>query len=74
MELIITGGLIGAALGIALYVAEYVLLRRAAAERASKTKRSVELSHDEQRRLASVARFCWTLPPAFALGAWWILG
>lgn len=68
----IEGLIIGAVLAAVLLGAEYLLQRKEAVERAQRLKRAVELDGDQRRRIATMARFCFFIPPAFA-AAWWLM-
>lgn len=66
------GLLYGAGLAVLLLFAEYWLQRRIAVARAQEKKRAVELEPEQRRRIASMARFCIFIPPAFAAAFWLI--
>lgn len=67
------GGLIGLALAVFLVVMEYVLIKRAARERAARLHRkTVEADPSAQNRMHGILTFSLVLPFAFAL-AWWVL-
>lgn len=68
----VEGLLVGFALAAVLVVSEYLLLRKAAAERAEKFKSKVEFDDTQRRRIASLTRFCVFIPPAFAVAFWLI--
>ena len=72
MPIWLEGGLIGLALGAFLVLAEYVLIKKSAKERATRFHRKVEIDSSEHSRLRSIVKFAAVLPPAFAL-AWWFL-
>ena len=68
------GALVGAGVGLFLFVAEYLSVRAAARERAERRHQKVELEEAERRRIASNARFCLCMPPAFAAFFWLVWG
>jgi len=68
------GLLVGAGLAALLLFGEYWLQRKAALERAQKSKRALVLDPDQRKRISSMARFCLFIPPAFALFYWLIFG
>ena len=70
MNPLLTGALSGLGLAIAIYVFDYMMVSRNAAERAARTKRRPELDANERKALASLARFLILLPPAGALLFW----
>jgi hypothetical protein len=51
---------------------EWLLLRKAARERAEQFKSKLEFDDTQRRRIASLARFCVFIPPAFAAAFWLI--
>jgi hypothetical protein len=64
------GLLVGLAIAVVLVGAEFLLLRKAAAERAERFKTRIEFDDTQRRRIASLARFCVFIPPAFAIAFW----
>ena len=73
MPVWLEGGLIGLGVAAFLVAAEYLLIRKAARERAVRLHRKVaEVDSGEQNRLRSITTFSLFLPFAFA-AAWWIL-
>jgi hypothetical protein len=67
------GGLIGLALAVFLVAAEYMLIKRAARERAARLHRkTVEADPGGHNRMRGILTFSVVLPFAFAL-AWWVL-
>ena len=68
----IEGAIIGAAVGLVLVGAEYLLLSQAVNERAKRFKRKPEFDVTERRRMHSMTRFALLLPAAFALGFWMV--
>jgi hypothetical protein len=72
MPVYLEGALIGLAVAVFLVAAEYLLIKKAAKERAARFHRKVEIDSSEHNRIRSIATFSMFLPFAFALG-WWIL-
>jgi len=71
----VTGALVGLALAVAMLLFDYLSIKAGAAERAKRQfKKTVELDPTERKRLASMIRFCFFVPPAFAFFAWLIWG
>ena len=70
MNIILTGTLVGTGVALSLVVLEYVLLRRSSAERARKTHGKDVFDGSERSRMGSLARFCFWIPPAFAVLFW----
>ncbi len=68
----IEGALAGLGLAVVIYVLDYLMVTRNAAERAARYKKKAELDPTERRALASLLRFLLLLPPAGAL-LFWIL-
>ncbi len=68
----ITGAIAGLGLAIVIYVFDYMMVSRAAAERAARYKKKPEFEPTEKTALASLFRFLLLLPPAGAL-LFWIL-
>jgi hypothetical protein len=66
------GLLVGLALAAVLLGAEYLVLRRAAAEHAERFKTKIVFDDMQSRRIKSLARFCLFIPPAFAAAFWLI--
>ena len=73
INIILAGGLAGTGVALALLGLEYVLLRRGSAERAKKTHRRDVFDGAERSRMASLARYCVWMPPAFAVLFWLFL-
>ena len=67
------GALVGVAVGVVFYTADYMMLRASAAERGKKRNRSQELDATERKRLRALLTFCLFMPPAFAL-IFWVFG
>ena len=74
MNMAITGALVGAGVGLFLFVAEYLSVRSGALERAARKQQKYEFEDAERRRIASNARFCLCIPPAFAAFFWLVWG
>jgi hypothetical protein len=68
------GALIGAGIGAFLVLAEYVLLTKAAKDRAARLNRVAELDGVERNRIRSMVRFALLLPAGFALAFWFVWG
>ncbi len=68
----IEGALAGLGLAVVIYVLDYLMVTRNAAERAARYKKKAELDPTERRALAALLRFLLLLPPAGAL-LFWIL-
>jgi hypothetical protein len=66
------GLLVGFGLAALLVGSEWLLLRKAARERAEQFKSKLEFDDTQRRRIASLARFCVFIPPAFAAAFWLI--
>jgi hypothetical protein len=66
------GLLVGFGLAAVLVGSEWLLLRKAARERAEQFKSKLEFDDTQRRRIASLARFCVFIPPAFAAAFWLI--
>lgn len=72
MPIYVEGALIGLAVAVFLVMAEYLLIKKAARERAARFHRKVETDSSEHSRMRSITTFSILLPFAFAL-AWWVL-
>jgi hypothetical protein len=72
MPVWLEGGLIGLGIGAFLVAMEYLLIKKAARDRAVRLHRQVEIDPGEQNRMRSITSFSVVLPFAFA-AAWWIL-
>jgi hypothetical protein len=67
------GGLVGAALGVLLYLFEYSAINRALAERAvRKHVKKVDMDGSERARLRNLLWFCLLLP-FLGAGVGWLL-
>ena len=66
----LTGALVGLAIGVLLYIFEYVVLTKQSKERAVKLHRKPEFDQTERNRLSTVLRFNFILPLLFAAGFW----
>jgi len=74
MNITLTGALVGIAVALSLFAADYLMLRKGAAERAKERHRKYELNGAERSRIASIARFCAFIPPTFAAVFWLVWG
>ena len=74
MNMALMGALTGAGVALFLFVAEYLSVRKDAGERARRKNQKLELDDTERRRMASNARFCLLIPPAFAAFFWLLWG
>ena len=74
MEEAIKGAVLGGAIGIILVALEYMLLTKAAKERAEKLHRTPELDEVARLRIKTMARFAFVLPILFGLGFYLIWG
>jgi hypothetical protein len=73
MPVWLEGGLIGLGLGAFLVATEYMLIKKAARERAVRLHRKVvEADPGEHNRMRAIVTFSAVLPLGFAV-AWWIL-
>jgi len=70
----IQGALIGAAIGAALTLFEYLMISKAVNERAKRFNRKAEFDITDRRRMTTIGRFSMVLPFAFAAAFWWIWG
>jgi hypothetical protein len=68
------GFLIGLGIGATLIAFEYIMLSKAANERAKKLNRKAEFDGTDRRRMSTIMRFGAVLPIAFAFFFWWIWG
>jgi hypothetical protein len=67
----IQGALVGLGIGVAMFLFDYLALRRRAAERAKKAHKTVvELDQTDRGRIIALARFVVFLPVGFALLFW----
>ncbi len=74
MNIAVTGALVGLAAAVLLFVFDYMMIKRGAAERAKRNhKTEVTLDHIEKGRIAALLRFCLFLPPVLAF-AFWVIG
>lgn len=74
MHIAIQGALIGLLVAIVMFVADYLLIRKNAAERAKRRAKKAELEGSEKESIATLLRYCFFVPPAFALVFWLIWG
>lgn len=66
-----SGAITGFIVAVLLFVFDYMMLRRSAAERAQKNHKTiVEFDQTEKRRVASLVRFIVFLPLIFGIGNW----
>lgn len=73
MNAALQGLLVGVAVAVALFIFDYMMIRRGAAERAKRNHKTVvELDGTEKKRIAALLRFCVLLPPVLA-AAFWVL-
>ena len=72
MPIWLEGGLVGLGLGVLLVAAEYLLIKKAARDRAARLHRKVAVDPGEQNRMRAIGTFALGLPFAFA-AAWWML-
>jgi Na+/H+ antiporter NhaC len=67
----ISGAITGVIVAVLLFLFDYMMLRRSAAERAQKNhKTRVEFDQTERSRVASLVRFIVFLPVLFGIGNW----
>lgn len=74
MDAAIQGAMIGFAVAAGLLAVEYLMVRKAVDERGKRLNRKLEMEPTERGRIATMARFCVLVPPAFALFFWVIWG
>lgn len=74
MHIALQGLLIGAGVGVVLFLFEYFAAHKSAAERGKHQARKPELNQDERARITTMLRFGFILPIAFAIGFWWVWG
>jgi len=72
MHIALQGMLIGAGLGIALVLFEYVAITREVAERSKRVAKKVEWDSNQKSRMRGMINFGVILPIAGAIGAWWV--
>jgi len=71
MNELIKGALVGLGIAVFLFVFDYVMIRRGAAERAKRNHTTVvTLDSTEKKRIGSLLRFCVALPPVLAVAFW----
>ncbi|HEY3075368.1 MAG TPA: hypothetical protein VGJ74_09355 [Burkholderiales bacterium] len=68
------GALIGLGLGAVLTLFEYIMLSKAANERAKKFNRKAEFDMTDRARMSTIMRFALVLPVGFAFVFWWVWG
>lgn len=74
MHIALQGALIGVLVAVVMFIADYALIKKGAAERAKRHAKSVTLEQNEKTRIATLLRYCFFVPPAFALFFWLIWG
>jgi hypothetical protein len=74
MNMALMGALVGGGVALFLFLAEYVSVRNEASERARRKNQKLTLDDTERKRMASNARFCLLIPPAFAAFFWLVWG
>ena len=74
MHIAIQGALIGLLVAVVMFMTDYILIRKNAAERAKRYAKKAELEGTERRRIATLLRYCLLVPPAFAIAFWIIWG
>lgn len=74
MHIAVQGLLIGAGLGIVLFLFEYFSAHKSAEARAKHQAKKKELNSDERARISTMLRFAFILPIGFAIGFWWVWG
>ena len=72
MNPFVEGALVGAAVGLFLYMAEYMILKGHVNERAKRYKKPAVFDQAERKRLRGIGSFALVLPFAFAFGFWLI--
>ena len=70
MDSALHGLLIGLAIGAALLIFEYMMIKKSVNERAKKYNRKPEFDVTDKRRMHSMLRFAILLPFGFAIGFW----
>ncbi len=71
MHIAIQGALVGLAIAIAMFVADYFLIRANAADRAKRKAKKTELDGTEKERIKTLLRYCFFVPLLFA-GIFWL--
>ena len=74
MDEAIKGAILGGVIGIVLVALEYLMLSKAAKERAEKLHKTPELDEVARLRIKTIARFAFVLPVLFGAGFWLIWG
>ena len=75
MHISVIGALVGLGVAVVMFLFDYLALRAGATERAKRLfKKTVEFDGSERKRISSLLRFCFFLPPGFALAFWMIWG
>lgn len=74
MHIALQGLLIGAGVGLVLFLFEYFAAHKSANERGKHQAKKPELNTDERARIITMLRLSLVLPIGFAIGFWWIWG
>ena len=74
MNIPLAGAFVGTAVALSLLAAEYFIARASAGERSRGGHRTYVLNATERKHIATIARFCIFVPPAFAAAAWLVRG
>lgn len=74
MPIALQGALVGFGVAVFLYMFEYLAIKSAAAARAKKMAKKVEILQEERSRLRGVMMFCFCLPPGMAIIFWLTMG
>ena len=74
MDEAIKGAILGGVIGIVLVALEYLMLSKAAKERAERLHKTPELDEVARLRIKTIARFAFVLPVLFGAGFWLIWG
>lgn len=70
MRVALLGALVGLAVAIAMFTADYFLIRANAAARAKRKAKKAELDGPEKERIKTLLRYCFFVPVLFAGIAW----
>lgn len=75
MNIAVTGALVGLAIGLLIFIGDFMVMRSNLKEREERLKRRIGFNPTEKRRMSSLAFFCLVvMPPAFAYGFWAMMG
>ena len=74
MNAALQGLLIGAGVGVVLFLFEFFAAHRSAEARAKHQAKKKELNSDESARITTMLRFAFIMPIGFAIGFWWVWG